>query len=58
MAKNSPYGDNHRHGAVKDRTQFYNQRTGLYYKRDKETGRIVNVKTSSNTKFKGVIIEK
>lgn len=58
MAKNSPYGDNHRHGAVKARTQFYNSKTGLYYKRDKETGRIMDVKTSSNTKFKGIIKEK
>lgn len=23
MAKNAPYGDNHRHGAVKNRTQVY-----------------------------------
>lgn len=57
MAKNNPYGDNHRHGAVKDRTQFYNPKTGLYYKRDKETGRIMDVKTSSNTKFKGITKE-
>lgn len=58
MAKNNPYGDNHRHGAVRNRTQFYNPKTGLYCKRDKETGRIMEVKTSSNTKFKGVIVEK
>lgn len=57
MAKNNPYGDNHRHGAVKKRTQFYNPKTDLYYKRDKDTGRIIDVKTSNNVKFKGVILE-
>ena len=23
MAKNAPYGDNHRHGTVRDRSQIY-----------------------------------
>lgn len=58
MAKNIPHGDNHRRGAVKDRSQFYNPKTGLYYKRNKDTGKIMDVKTSSNTKFKGVTKEK
>lgn len=58
MAKNNPYGDNHRHGAVKNRSQFYNPKTGLYYKRNLDTGRIMDVKTSSSSKFKGVKKEK
>lgn len=58
MAKNNPYGDNHRHGAVKKRSQFYNPKTGLYYKRNLDTGRIMDVKMSSSSKFKGVKKEK
>lgn len=38
MAKNKPYGDNARVGAVKNRTQVYNPKTGLWTKRDSETG--------------------
>ena len=32
MAKNT--GNNHRKGAVKDRTQVHNQKTDMYMKRD------------------------
>lgn len=30
MAKNAPYGDNHRHGAVKDREQVHNPHNNKY----------------------------
>lgn len=52
MAKNT--GDNKRQGAVKDRSQFYNEKTGLYMKRD-EKGRIMSGK---KTPYKGVSKEK
>ncbi len=57
MAKNKPYGDGARKGAVKNRSQFKNPKTGLYQKRDAETGRIMDVKTTGG-KFKGVRKEK
>lgn len=57
MATNPPKGDNHRHGAVKDRTQVENPKTGLWVKREAETGRFMDVKTSGG-KFKGVRREK
>jgi len=53
MAKNKPYGDNARKGAVKDRSQVLNPKTGLYVKRDSDSGRFMDVKTSGG-KFKGV----
>lgn len=52
MAGNT--GKGHRKGAVKDRSQFYNEKTGKYYKRDAATGRIMAVKTEA---FKGVTEE-
>lgn len=58
MAKNKPYGDNARVGAVKSRTQVRNPKTGLWTKRDIETGRFMDVKTSSDKPFKGVTKEK
>lgn len=58
MATNKPYGDNARVGAVKDRTQSYNPKTGLWTKRDSNTGRFMDVKTSSKSPFKGVTKEK
>lgn len=58
MAKNKPYGDNARVGAVKNRTQVYNSKTNSWVKRDSETGRFMDVKTSSNAPFKGVTKEK
>lgn len=33
MAKNQPIGDGHRIGAVKNRTQVYNQTTDIWIKR-------------------------
>ena len=57
MATNPPK-DGSRKGAVKDRSQFQNPKTGLWTKRDTETGRILDVKTSSPEKFKGIRKEK
>ena len=56
MAKNKPYGDNARKGAVKNRSQVFNPKTGLYVKRDSDSGRFMDVKTSGG-KFKGVTDE-
>jgi len=53
MAKNGRAGDGHRHGAVRERTQFNNPKTGLMQKRNVNTGQIMDVKTSGG-KFKGV----
>lgn len=56
MAKNPPSGDNHRHGAVSQRSQFQLP-SGQWAKRDTQTGRIMDVKTSGGP-FKGVRREK
>ena len=53
MATNPPFGDGHRNGAVKDRSQVINPTTGKWVKRDKETGRFMDVK-KDGTPFKGV----
>lgn len=53
MAKNRPYGDNKRVGAVKSRSQVLNTRTGNYVKRDSETGKFMSVK-SDKSPYKGV----
>ena len=58
MATNKPYGDNARKGAVKNRTQVQSPKTGLWVKRDSDTGRFMEVKTSSDKPFKGVTNEK
>lgn len=47
---------NHRDGAVKGRSQFEGP-NGNYIKRDTETGRFMDQKTSGG-KFKGVRMEK
>ena len=52
MAKNP--GENKRQGAIKDRSQCYNNKTGLYMKRD-ENGRFMSGK---KTPYKGVSKEK
>lgn len=56
MATNKPYGDGHRIGAVKQRSQFQTP-TGLWAKRNSTTGRIMDVK-QDGTPFKGVRKEK
>jgi hypothetical protein len=57
MATNKPSGDGHRSGAVKSRSQVFNDRTGKFVKRDTSTGRFMDVK-SDNKPFKGVRKEK
>lgn len=57
MATNPPTGDNHRNGAVRQRSQVLNPKTGQYVKRNAETGRFMDVK-QNGTPFKGVRKEK
>lgn len=57
MATNPP-NDGSRKGAVKQRSQVHNPKTGLWTKRDAETGKFMDVKTSSDKPFKGVRKEK
>lgn len=57
MATNPPK-DGSRKGAVRLRSQVKNPQTGLWTKRDTETGKFMDVKTSSNESFKGVRKEK
>lgn len=57
MAKNNPPGDGHRVGAVKQRSQTQTP-SGNHVKRDTQTGRFLDVKTSDKTSFKGVRREK
>lgn len=58
MAVNRPTGDNARVGAVRQRSLVYNPKTDSWVKRDANTGRFMDVKTSDNTPFKGVRKEK
>ena len=58
MAVNKPYGDNARVGAVKDKSQVYNPKTDKWVKRDSQTGKFMDVKTTDNKPFKGVRKEK
>ena len=53
MAKNT--GENCRKGAVIDRTQIYNEKTGQYVKRNTKTGQFIS---SKDTPYKGVSLEK
>lgn len=57
MATNPPKGDGRRIGAVKDRSQTQTP-SGNWVKRDKDTGRFMDVKTSDKKPFKGVTKEK
>jgi hypothetical protein len=57
MAKNKPIGDNARKGSVKQRSQLLKPKTNLYIKRNSETGKFMDVKTTGG-KFKGVRKEK
>lgn len=57
MATNPPKGDGHRNGAVRDRSQTRTP-SGHWVKRDSETGRFIDVKTSDKKPFKGVRKEK
>jgi hypothetical protein len=57
MAKNPPKGDGHRVGAVRERSQTQTP-SANWVKRDAETGRFMDVKTTDKTPFKGVRKEK
>lgn len=57
MAKNGKVGDDHRNGAVKDRTQTYNPKNENWVKRDSNTGKFMDGKSDSKP-FKGVTKEK
>lgn len=57
MAKNAPYGDGHRLGQVKGRSQTYNPTNDRWTKRDAETGRFIDQKADTQP-FKGVRKEK
>ncbi|MBN1195935.1 MAG: hypothetical protein JXA62_00855 [Candidatus Aminicenantes bacterium] len=57
MAKNPPTGDGHRRGAVRNRSQVFNPKTGKYVKRDTETGKFMDQKADDKP-FKGVRKEK
>lgn len=46
-------GRGYRKGAVTERSQVHNSRTGLWTKRDTSTGRFTSIKRSGGT-FKGV----
>lgn len=54
MAKNKPTGDGRRIGAVKDRVQVQNPKTGIWIKINKDTGKFMDGK-KDGTPFKGVI---
>lgn len=51
MAKNT--GKNHRSGAVSDRSQLRNPKTGLWTKRDSGSGQFKAVKKTGGS-FKGI----
>lgn len=57
MSTNHPKGDGHRNGAVRQRSQTQTP-SGHWVKRDAETGRFMDVKTSDKAPFKGVCKEK
>lgn len=57
MAKNGQPNDGHRNGAVRERSQTQTP-SGHYVKRDTNTGRFMDVKTTDKTPFKGVRKEK
>ena len=52
MAKNGKVGDNHRNGAIRQRSQTQSS-SGHWVKRDANTGRFMDVK-SDGKPFKGV----
>lgn len=57
MATNKPSGDGHRNGAVKKRSQVFNDKIGRFVKRNAENGQFMDVK-SDDEPFKGVRKEK
>lgn len=57
MAKNPP-NDDARKGAVTNRYQVQNPRTGLWTKIDSQTGKFMSVKTSTPDPYKGITKKK
>lgn len=57
MATNPPKGDNHRQGAVRDRSQVHNPKNDRWVKRDADNGRFLDQKADTKP-FKGVRKEK
>jgi hypothetical protein len=53
MATNKPYKDGQRVGAVRERSQTLNPKTGNWTKRDTDTGKFLDVKQDGKP-FKGV----
>ena len=53
MAKNPPYGDGQRRGAVTGRSQVYNDKIDRWVKRDTETGQFISQRRDGDP-FKGV----
>ena len=53
MAKNGKVGDGHRDGMIRKRSQFFNWITGIWFKRDANTGRFMDGKFDG-TSWKGV----
>lgn len=58
MAKNGVVGDGHRDGAVKERSQVFNAKEGVWIKRDANTGKFMDQAAVKNKPFKGVRKEK
>ena len=57
MAKNKPYGDGRRQGAIRNRSQVFNPQNEKWVERNTENGQFKNVK-SDPLPFKGVRKEK
>ncbi|MDG0818115.1 hypothetical protein [Bdellovibrio svalbardensis] len=57
MATVGKKGDNHRDGAVRNRSQVFNSHTERWVERDSRTGQFINVKADDKP-FKGVRKEK
>ncbi len=57
MATNPPKGDRRRKGAVRNRSQTHNPKTGRWVKRNADTGRFMDQKADSKP-FMGVRKEK
>jgi hypothetical protein len=53
MAVNKPYGDGARRGAVRERSQVYNPLMERYVKRDRDTGKFMDMKADRKP-FKGI----
>lgn len=52
MAKNKPYGDDHRQCAIRDRSQVQNPHNDCWIKRDTDAGKFIDQKADEKP-FKG-----